>query len=360
MGISLTSTHARAIQKTFFFLTLPLSVIYFLLIWINRFLGSKSARSLGSKTLSVGNLYVGGTGKTPTVIALVDFLKTEGYEVVVLSRGYKSGLDKHTFGLYKNKKLLLSYPTQSDSCGADEAKLIHDSTGVDSLFGTQRHRAVEWYLRSHEPPDIWILDDGFQHHKIKRDLDILLFDYNLDLRKEFLLPFGFLREPLFFAKFSDFIGFTKGKNALDQPDWAAELFLDKPKYIIHQNDLGLFELAPDGLPKEAEISNNQKCVFVSGIADPENVLRELKSQNIIVEANYFVGDHAQFDEKKLAELGKIYHVVITTEKDVARSSDLFHRCFDKVVIKRIKYTFCEKFKKDLLNKLKHLKPARKS
>jgi tetraacyldisaccharide 4'-kinase len=354
--LNLTKSNLKLIMWIMFPVTFPLMILYSILVrWRRSNISTKRTAELPGKVVSVGNLYVGGTGKTPTTIALIEHLKSRGKKVVVLSRGYKSGLIDSQFGLYKENDMLLSDESSLTGICADEAKLVHTVTNVPSVFGVNRVEAAKWYLQSNPLPDVWVLDDGFQHLPLNRDVDLLLFDYNVDLRKEMLFPLGFLREPLSFAKFAQMICFTKTNQPNSIPSWANKVFAKYVNqdlmYVIKEVDEGFVEKFIDGKENNVELEDVGKCSLVTGIASPEKLEKNLKSHKLEILNSYFVGDHAPFNAERLAQLGTNCPTVVTTDKDYARASRSLHACFQRVIIKRISFDLGEKFKSDLNKQL---------
>jgi tetraacyldisaccharide 4'-kinase len=148
---------------------------------------------LGWPVISIGNLSVGGAGKTPLVICLAELLRREGLHPDVLSRGY--GRSSHIV-------------ERVDSAGSaerfgDEPLLIAQATGVPVYVGAKRYEAGQLAERELHPPGIHLLDDGFQHRQLARSLDIVLM-HRSDLQQR-LLPAGRLREPLSSLRRADVI-----------------------------------------------------------------------------------------------------------------------------------------------------------
>jgi tetraacyldisaccharide 4'-kinase len=163
---------------------LPLSICYYffwkILDLYYRFV--YKPKQLNCPVISVGNISVGGTGKTPFIIYLIEFLLKRGIkDVVLLTRGYKG------------KKIGYITDTEGEP---DEARLIKRRfPHVTVLANPNRHRVFFEYFRDKKLPQLVILDDGFQHRKIKRDLDIIMVDGMLKFGNGFLIPAGPLREP---------------------------------------------------------------------------------------------------------------------------------------------------------------------
>ena len=325
---------------------IPLSFLFKSIVIRRRRLANKnnSANRLPGVVISVGNVYVGGTGKTPIVIELVKFLHEKGKRVTVLSRGYKSGLAKNDFGYYGKNGLTTNSGSKSGIC-ADEAKLVHNNTGCDSVFGVKRYEAARWYLESNDAPDVWILDDGFQHLSIARDIDIVVCDFRKDLSKEGVFPWGLMREPLSAVKDADLTVFTRANDLNNFPKWADDFVVEKKCILSTQVDNGFCEIFLDGKQKmltdvELEAVSNNFAV-VLGVANPDVIISELKSKNLVPRSIEIAPDHVSFDEKKMTEMGKNFTAVITTAKDYSRCAELLHACFKRVIIKEIAFNFSE-------------------
>ena len=135
------------------------------------------ARRLPAKVISVGNIMVGGTGKSPMVIALARYYQSRGERVAILTRGYRSRLKSRDYIVLKNGAFQMG-STYIEESGADEA-LMQSFLLVDVpvIVGARRFAAAVEFLRNtpnSQHPTIYILDDGFQHRKIARDLDIAI------------------------------------------------------------------------------------------------------------------------------------------------------------------------------------------
>src|SRR6202171_5454360 len=155
----------------------PLSILYAGAMWLRTSLyarGWLKQKRLDGRVVSVGNLTVGGTGKTPMVIWLAERFLAEGKHVAILSRGYRGA-----------------------NGTSDEIELMKFRLQGRAAFGVGKDRFAEGQrIESQRPIDVFLLDDGFQHLKLARDLNILLMDTSCPLAGESLLPAGRLREPL--------------------------------------------------------------------------------------------------------------------------------------------------------------------
>src|SRR5207249_12066227 len=155
----------------------PLSLLYGGAVRLRVLLYQKGwlkQKRLKGTVISVGNLTVGGTGKTPMVLWLAEKFLAEGKKVAILSRGYRGS-----------------------GGTSDEIELLRRRLGNRVLFGVGKDRfRAGRRLELQEPVDVFLLDDGFQHLQLVRDLNILMLDGSVKLRDEWLLPAGVLREPI--------------------------------------------------------------------------------------------------------------------------------------------------------------------
>ena len=167
--------------------------------------GLLPSRKLPRPVISVGNLTVGGTGKTPTVAMLARHFISRGKRVVVLSRGYGGRQTAWGGGGFHWKLALLLSPEEA----GDEPYLLASTVpGLAVVVGADRYRAGLLAMEQLKP-DIFILDDGYQHLRLKRDLNILLLDSRHPFGNGRMLPAGLLREPQSAAERADLIMYTR-------------------------------------------------------------------------------------------------------------------------------------------------------
>ena len=182
------------------YLLYPLSVPNYLVQVLRR----KYIKALPSngraKILSVGNIVCGGSGKTPVTIALAKALAARGFRVAVSHRGYKGQLENRPQLISDRKGLISGLPGSGESpyeLAGDEAMLLaKELKGIPVVVGKARRQAIR-IVNTHFPDtDIIILDDSFQHLKVKHDADVIVFSDEVGIGNGFLLPAGYLREPL--------------------------------------------------------------------------------------------------------------------------------------------------------------------
>ncbi len=276
--------------------------------------------SLPRPVVSVGNLTLGGTGKTPHVQFLAGWLSGLGLRVAILSRGY----GRKTRGVQwaSRGREGESFPDRGDAeaerVGDEPALFASTLPGVPVLVGESRFAAGEECLRAIEI-DTFLLDDGFQHLSLRRDADILLVDAQSGLGNRRTLPFGPLREPLDHARFADALVVTRcetvesGRKATGDfpfpPGRPVAFSRVVPRALIDRN--GVETPLPSG---------NREVVAFSGIAQNERFEHTLRESGFLVRRFFGFRDHHPY---RTSDLERIRAAagglpVVTTEKDMVR------------------------------------------
>lgn len=244
--------------------------------------GLFKAHKVGVPVISIGNLTVGGTGKTPTAMAVVDYLKSQAYTCAVISRGYK-----------RQKKGVLEVTTGKDAAvtfGDEPALIKFTFPDIPVVVAEKRAQGAKAVLEKHKV-DFLICDDAFQHRSLHRDLNILLFDATENMKNYRVMPFGRAREKIGPAlKRADVIIVTKAN--LVSPDAAADLehwlknHAEKPVILSEYVFKGL-----RNLQGERKDSLKDTAVVVSGVAKPETVERMLEGRVKTVKHKKFDDHH---------------------------------------------------------------------
>jgi len=262
----------------------------------------------------VGNLDIGGAGKSPMTEYLIRLLKNS-YKIATLSRGY----GRATKGF-----LLASAESKASDIGDEPAQFKHKFPDIDVAVCEKRVDGVE-QLKEHH--DVIILDDAYQHRALEPGMSILLFDYGRVNEPHFLLPAGNLRESFGGRKRADMIIVSKCPASLTDLDQGRVIKRIKP--YPHQS---LFFTTINYLPaqtldgtKVINAIDGQTTVFLlTGIANPKPLLAHLKKQTqLVIHHNY--PDHHRFSLKNISKLADDFlacssqkKVIITTEKDAQR------------------------------------------
>jgi tetraacyldisaccharide 4'-kinase len=280
--------------------------------------GILKRKSLPGFVLSIGNLTVGGTGKTPAVVLLAKWALKSGYRVAVLSRGYR--------GNYKDKVLEVSdgndIKAGPEETGDEPYLLAKKLTGVPLIISKRRYLAGLFAYQKFGC-DFFILDDGFQHLELQRDLDLVLLDSENPFGNGHLLPWGPLREPVSQLSRADgFILTRAGPNGYKIPEILTRKFSSVPVFCADHVPTEIVFPHSDEVHEPSFIGGKTVLAF-SGIARPELFKGTLA--RLGADVVYFRGfqDHYKFkveDIKALIQMkekvGARY--ILTTEKDWVR------------------------------------------
>jgi tetraacyldisaccharide 4'-kinase len=237
----------------------------------------------------VGNITVGGTGKTPVVIGLVEALQDRGLKAGVVSRGY--GAESRDFPLQVRDDCTAA------ECG-DEPLLIHLRTGAPCVVGPDRSAAVRELLAQHVV-DIVISDDGLQHYALGRDLEIALLDDARRTGNGFCLPAGPLREPVSRLASVDFVLYRNGTE---------------PATAVSYEPLSWVNLA-SGEHRALEAFAGQRVEALAGIGQPAQFFATLGSLGIAAREHVFP-DHHRFTAADFSRLTA--GPILMTEKDAVK------------------------------------------
>lgn len=286
----------------------PLSLIYGAAVRVRVWMYKKGwlkQNRLKGTVISVGNLTVGGTGKTPMVIWLAEKFLAEGKRVAILSRGYRGS-----------------------NGTSDEVELMKFRLQDRVAFGVGKNRFAEGQrLESQQPVDIFLLDDGFQHLQLTRDLDLLLIDASRPLRNESVLPSGGLREPRSAIQRADIVVFTRLNDQLSLKRAIQEF----PQLPIFPASTQLIRYRRMTLNQQALVTNMElppQPVFVfCGIGNPEAFFADADRWGNVIAGRASYRDHHLYSARDLRRLEDAAKAAgarsfLTTEKDAQNLRDL--------------------------------------
>lgn len=302
---------------------LPLAWLYGLVVYFRNKLfdcGVLKQKEFPLPVICIGNITVGGTGKTPHTEYLVNLLKNK-YTVAVLSRGYGR----------KTKGFILSTITSTSEVIGDEPFQIKQKfPDIIVAVDEKRCRGIQYLLDAPNPPDVILLDDAFQHRYVKPSLTILLTDSNRPMSHDVLLPAGRLRESISHSKKADIIIVTKCSDTLRSIDLSLlrydidpypyqELFFTK---FAYHKLIPMFGEVTDSI--NLNQLKDKHVLLVTGIASPMLMMDKLKNYTSKVELLSYA-DHYMFKEKDIAHIKTVFEkiasenkIIVTTEKDAAR------------------------------------------
>ena len=308
---------------------LLLSLLYGLIIDLRLLL--YKVRILGRvklpvKVISVGNITAGGTGKTPVVICLAELLKGMGKRVVVLSRGYKGLSEKNGDG-----GLLVSETSSPVDVG-DEPFLIHKRTGVDVVVGSDRVASGR-FAQERLGAEVLLLDDGFQHIRLERDLNILLADGEAPLGNGYLLPRGMLRERLSGTRRSDLLLVKGGLSGMATGGASGDLeslkrAVDGPHLRFDYRAESVISLV-SGEERGVEYIKGKRVFAFCGTANPEAFFGTLRGLGCEVVDSVPYPDHHTYTAGDLEEICRHGYrgidMIITTEKDGVKVGEMIKK-----------------------------------
>jgi tetraacyldisaccharide 4'-kinase len=277
----------------------PLSVLYSGLMWLRAWLytrGWLKQKRLDGTVISVGNLTVGGTGKTPMVIWLAERFLAEGQHVAILSRGYH-GRDKNS----------------------DEIQLMKARLQNRVAFGVGKDRYQEGKRLASQKIDVFLLDDGFQHLSLAREIDIVLVDSSRPLRNESVIPAGRLREPRSALNRADLVVFTRTELS-KLTVCAMQKF---PQFAIYPSTTKLLGFRRHGFGEDYVLTRESypDPVFAfCGIGNPEAFWGDLERWGLNLVGRKGFRDHHLYKKREIRELAEAAIAsgakgLVTTEKD---------------------------------------------
>jgi len=310
-------------MKLLRYITFPFVPVYYIITWFRNLLydyNIKSSKSYNLPIICVGNLSTGGTGKTPMVEYLIRLLKDE-YKLATLSRGYGR----------KTKGYLLGDENASAETLGDEPFQFYSKffNTINVAVDGDRQNGIANLLKLNPKPEVIILDDAFQHRKVKAGFNILLTTYANLYIKDWVLPSGNLREPRQGAKRAQFIVVTKCPNTLSK-----ELKQSIIKKIAPKKDQHVFfstivySSNVISLNETKALDTLSTFTLVTGIANASTLTTFLKEKQL--QFNHLeYKDHHHFSNEDVDIIAASNKIIITTEKDYMRLKD-FNKLKDKL------------------------------
>lgn len=301
----------------------PLSYVYEAVMrirrnWYER--GFLSSYPLPGHVISIGNIEAGGTGKSPLTLELCHLLKAQGAHPVILTRGYKSGLSPEESAALVGEKVVL--PAQNTvNFVADEARMQAAALETTPIvLGRDRYKAAQRYLEHFPAPTHWILDDGFQHMRIKRNFDIVLLDAKRPLDNGHCLPAGLLREGQRALKKADWVIFTRSEAGY--PEASIKEFLREKR--VPWSAVEFISGVPKAIKAEqTPWQSIKRWTLALGVAKPDRVEAGIQHLNLEVAHRITVADHELFDKSSLELCLQTSDALLTTEKDYWREKPYF-------------------------------------
>ena len=308
----------------FSLLLLPLSLIYCLIITIRKFCYRQhcfKSSLFQVPVIVIGNITVGGNGKTPLIIHLLKEFKRKGYKPGVVSRGYGAKNPQ----LKKGNVLPVDISNEAKIYG-DEPWMIAKKTNCPVVVGIKRALAVDYLVKEFDC-NIVLSDDGLQHYNMSRDIEVCVVDTSKLFGNELCLPAGPLREPVTRLKEVDYIVYHQ-TEAMNSNDQKLHMYLDFDQiYSLDGSLPAEGSLQADGSKEIITISalKNKTVHGVAGIANPERFFNQLRKNGVKVIEHPFA-DHHQFIHSDL-DFGDNLPILMTEKDAVKCYSFALSNCF---------------------------------
>jgi tetraacyldisaccharide 4'-kinase len=294
----------------------PFAILYGLITSIRNFLFDKGilkSYSFDLPIIAVGNLSVGGTGKTPQIEYLIRLL-SERFSLATLSRGYKRKSEGFVLGNANSSAEIL---------GDEPFQFFQKFPSIQVAVDADRKNGIEQLLAQNKKPEVILLDDAFQHRKVKAGFYVLLTSYDDLFSDDFLLPTGNLRESRSGAQRADVIVVTKCPTTLSDVAQAQikERIIRYSKATVYFSSIA-YDAAVYSKTTSIPVAEIQQsdCVLLAGIAKPASFFDYLKNANSVC---LTYPDHHHFSDSDIQEIKQKAgnKRIVTTEKDYVRLKD---------------------------------------
>ncbi len=337
----------------------PLSWIYGLVISLRNRLydgGIKRSSTYSTPVLCVGNITVGGTGKTPMCELLIGHFQEE-YNIALISRGYK----RKTRG-YREVAIGESYRRVGDE--PKQIKLKYPDTLV--VVCKNRNYAIERIQRDYPEIDLIILDDGFQYRKVTPKLNIVMVDYTRPINKDHLLPWGRLRDTPRQMRRAHYVVITKcptGMTPLDRRIIRNNLALMPFQNLSFTRVVTgeLYPAFPDDAPDDWQVPAGARVVAMAGLGNPKPFVDNLRAKYNLADELIF-GDHHPYTVRDLRHIQEALDavgdgaVIVTTEKDAVKlgnGSKISPNLRARIYVQPISMGFIEETREEFLKKMEY-------
>lgn len=334
-SLDLASFQKRVLASPLRFFLIPLSWLYGVSVWIRNRLymfGVFKALRLPCRVISVGNIVVGGTGKTPAVIAIAKHLQAKHVRVGILLRGYKRHSREKVTIVSDGEKVCASLRESGD----EAYMMARHLNGIPIVVSRQRYQAGQIALERFGV-DVLLLDDGFQHRQLARDVDIL----TLSAKHPFgdpqrLLPAGTLREPSIALRRADIILWTQTDTTHVLPDAKAAvrqlapdaLVLESIHQAVHVYPLlSKVDAAKTDFRPAVEVLEGKRILAVCGIGQPETfvaTLMQCSPESVVLLAFPDHHDYTEIDVRQInaAFQAEAADLIVITQKDEQKLANL--------------------------------------
>lgn len=292
-----------------------------------------TSRQMPCFVISVGNITVGGTGKTPMACYLANCLKSWGYKTAVITRGYGGGMEKKG-GVISDGNRILTGPDQA----GDEPYMMAKTLEVPVIAGKNRYRSARIAVEQFSA-QVLILDDGFQHRKVQRHFNLVLMDSRRPTGNGFLLPRGPLREPVSGMCRSDAVIFTRASDFPRTDPDIYTLIQGRPVFQTCHVPFVYKHHAfkePNPAIRISRLKGKTSTLF-SGIAGNSGFRTSCEDSGMVVDAHLEFEDHHTYTPKNIETIISAFNnfgsdLLVTTHKDYTKLKALLPAALPLVVL----------------------------
>ena len=300
------------------YLLLPATIIYNWICRLNSVI--TKPKKLYVPVISVGNITWGGNGKTPMVIEVAKYVQSLGKMPVILSRGYgRKDKEEKNVIVRDTEKILADI-----SSSGDEPYMMAQQLTCPIIIGANRYRSAE--MAKQFNPDVFILDDGFQHWKLQRDLDIVCVNAANPFGNGMLIPSGILREKKSALKRAELVIITNSilceKEKLQNLKKEISVITGKQPAEVYAGNWYITNMADeDRIEDLNKLRTGYSFVLISGIGSPDNFVNTVLSLNMKIKDKVIFTDHHKYSDSEIFDVVnnlKEDERVITTAKDAVK------------------------------------------
>ena len=297
--------------------------------------------------ISIGNISLGGTGKTPFTIAIAKLLTHQGYKVGVSTRGHGRENEGSSF-LMKDKNWFVKDFYKHWRVAGDETVLLKNNLDNVPVYVSKNKTKAAENLYEKEGCDVLLLDDGFQHRQLYRDIDIVLFDHSEKANKIF--PYGALRESIIGLKRADIIIST---NVVGNKEGGFALKWDYNDYLLVADN-------PKNKAEDFEVLNQYSNILsLCAIGSPASFQKTLESLKINYQQSLIYPDHYPFKEKDVKKINSFVKdnkidLILCTEKDLIKLKQYKEVLGAPLAAITINYSLSSSLEKGILDKIREM------
>ncbi len=330
----------------------PFSVIYNLLSEFNR--KNTHAVKLYKPVISIGNITWGGSGKTPVVIETAKYILSLQKTPVILSRGYRrKTATKESIAVRDGEKILNTL-----EMSGDEPYMMAQKVECPVIIGADRVQSAE--LAKKFSPDVFILDDGFQHWRLKRDLDVVCINAGNPFGNGMIIPAGILREKLTSLKRAGIIIITNcdsvGGNILAEIQNKIYSITDKQPLLAKYGNFKIKNIfGTNYMP--FEFFQNKKVFMVCAIGSPSNFRKSIEKFGFLPEKEFVFRDHHEYLTEDMTSIFRDIGsdgIIITTEKDAIKIKDVINQAMAEKIFVLVPEIVFVSGRQELDNKIREL------